>query len=167
MYCSNLKTIIIPEGVTSINYYAFEGCKTLESVSLPSSISSIESGAFAYCEKLSSVTIYKETPVYIRDYSTFQYRSYATLYVPYGCKSAYEKATYWKDFKEIIELPAILLGDANGDGVVDTQDAIKVVQYYLGKNPTDFNIQAADVNNDGVVDTQDAIQIIKIYLKKE
>jgi hypothetical protein len=42
-----------------------------------------------------------------------------------------------------------------------------VVQYYLGKNPTDFNIQAADVNNDGVVDTQDAIQIIKIYLKKE
>ena len=167
MYCSNLKTIIIPEGVTSINYYAFEGCKTLESVSLPSSISSIESGAFAYCEKLSSVTIYKETPVYIRDYSTFQYRSYATLHVPYGCKSAYEKATYWKDFKEIIELPAILLGDANGDGVIDTQDAIKVVQYYLGKNPTDFNIQAADVNNDGVVDTQDAIQIIKIYLKKE
>jgi hypothetical protein len=58
-------------------------------------------------------------------------------------------------------------GDANGDGVIDTQDAIKVVQYYLGKNPTDFNIQAADVNNDGVVDTQDAIQIIKIYLKKE
>jgi hypothetical protein len=57
-------------------------------------------------------------------------------------------------------------GDANGDGVIDTQDAIKVVQYYLGKNPTDFNIQAADVNNDGVVDTQDAIQIIKIYLKK-
>ena len=58
-------------------------------------------------------------------------------------------------------------GDANGDGTIDTQDAIKVVQYYLGKNPTDFNIQAADVNNDGVVDTQDAIQIIKIYLKKE
>ena len=57
-------------------------------------------------------------------------------------------------------------GDANGDGVVDTQDAIKVVQYYLGKNPTDFYTEAADVNNDGVVDTQDAIQIIKIYLKK-
>jgi hypothetical protein len=57
-------------------------------------------------------------------------------------------------------------GDANGDGVIDTQDAIKVVQYYLGKNPTDFYTEAADVNNDGVVDTQDAIQIIKIYLKK-
>ena len=165
--CRNLKTMIIPNGVSSINYYAFQYCKTLESVSLPSSISSIESGAFEYCEKLSSVTIYKEKPVYIGDYSTFQYRSYATLHVPYGCKSAYEKATYWKDFKEIIELPAILLGDANGDGTIDTQDAIKVVQYYLGKNPTDFNIQAADVNNDGVVDTQDAIQIIKIYLKKE
>ena len=62
---------------------------------------------------------------------------------------------------------AIIKGDVNGDGVVDTQDAIKVVQHYLGKNPTDFNIQAADVNNDGLVDTQDAIQIIKIYLKKQ
>jgi hypothetical protein len=105
MYCSNLKTIIIPEGVTSISYDAFSYCKALESVSLPSSITSIQSGAFGYCEKLSSVTIYKETPVYISDYSTFQYRSNATLYVPYGCKAAYEVASYWKDFKEIIELP--------------------------------------------------------------
>ena len=103
--CRNLRTIFIPEGVTSINYYAFQYCKALESVSLPSSISSIQSGAFGDCEKLSSVTIYKEKPVYINYYSTFQYRSYATLYVPYGCKAAYEAASYWKEFKEIIELP--------------------------------------------------------------
>lgn len=60
-----------------------------------------------------------------------------------------------------------LPGDVSGDGVVDTQDAIKVIQYYLLKNPSNFNVSAADVNGDGVVDTQDAIKIIKIYLKKE
>ena len=27
-----------------------------------------------------------------------------TLYVPYGSKTAYEQAIYWKDFKEIIEV---------------------------------------------------------------
>ena len=53
-----------------------------------------------------------------------------------------------------------VVGDVNGDGDVDTQDAIKVIQHYLGKNPTDFNAQAADVNDDGDIDTQDAILII-------
>lgn len=63
--------------------------------------------------------------------------------------------------------PTIVMGDVNGDGVVDTQDAIKVVQYFLKKNPENFNLEAADVTTDGNVDTQDAIQIIRIYLKKE
>lgn len=59
------------------------------------------------------------------------------------------------------------LGDVNDDGVIDTQDAIKVTQHYLGKQPSDFDVSAADVNDDGVVDTQDAIKIIRIYLNKE
>ena len=59
-----------------------------------------------------------------------------------------------------------LLGDVNGDGVVDTQDAIKVVQYYLQKNPENFILKAADVTKSGDIDTNDAIQIIKMFLKK-
>lgn len=83
-------------------------------------------------------------------------------------------ATIVFDANEPIETPTwtnviedILIGDVNDDGVVDTQDAIKVIQYYLKKNPENFDKRAADVNGDGVVDTQDAIKIIKIYLKKE
>ena len=67
----------------------------------------------------------------------------------------------------MLTLGDVLLGDVNGDGVVDTQDAIKVTQYYLKKNPAGFREEASDVNGDGTVDTQDAIKIIKIYLKKE
>ena len=86
------------------------------------------------------------------------------------------KATIVFDENDPIETPTwvntistadIQMGDVNGDGVVDTQDAIKVIQHYLKKNPADFDENAADVNGDGVVDTQDAIKIIKIYLKKE
>ena len=65
-----------------------------------------------------------------------------------------------------LQLRMVQKGDVNGDGQVDTQDAIKVIQYYLGKNPDDFVLGAADVTDDGVVDTQDAIQIIRTYLNK-
>lgn len=57
----------------------------------------------------------------------------------------------------------VLLGDVNGDGVVDTQDALKAIGYYL----TDTYVAAADLNGDNVVDTQDALKIIGIYLTSE
>lgn len=60
----------------------------------------------------------------------------------------------------------LILGDANGDKNVDTKDAIKLVEQYLGKNPTGFNTKAADITLDGTFDTKDAIQIITVYLGK-
>jgi hypothetical protein len=48
--------------------------------------------------------------------------------------------------------------------MIDTQDAILVIQYYLGANPGNFNASNADVNGDGNIDTQDAILIIQSYL---
>lgn len=66
----------------------------------------------------------------------------------------------------LLNVIMIMKGDVNGDKQVDTQDAIKVIQYYLGKQPEGFIREAADVTGDGMVDTQDAIQIIKTYLNK-
>lgn len=60
----------------------------------------------------------------------------------------------------------LILGDANGDKNVDTKDAIKLVEQYLGKNPSDFDKKAADITLDGIFDTKDAIQIITVYLGK-
>lgn len=56
-----------------------------------------------------------------------------------------------------------ILGDVNGDGVVDMKDALKVIQYYVGNNPSDFNAAVADLNGDGEYDMKDAIAIVKIY----
>ena len=53
------------------------------------------------------------------------------------------------------EKPAIMLGDANDDGVVDALDASFIQQYVAGKISID-NEEAADVNQDGVIDAQDA-----------
>lgn len=53
--------------------------------------------------------------------------------------------------------------DVNSDCVVDTQDALKAIGYYLNEQ----YISAADVNGDNAVDTQDALKIIGIYLTSE
>lgn len=47
----------IPDGVTSIGWYAFAGCDWLTSVHIPNSVRSIEEGAFFGCDKLASITI--------------------------------------------------------------------------------------------------------------
>lgn len=111
--CSSQTTIIIPEGITSIGYGAFTDCNALESVSFPSSINSIGNAAFEKCYNISNVTIYRKKPVSINTYNTFPFRSNATLYVPYGCKANYEAASYWKEFKEIIEMASPIISFAD------------------------------------------------------
>ncbi len=55
--CSGLTSIDIPNSVTSIDDYAFYYCKGLTSVTIPNSVTSIGYGAFDDCSGLTSVTI--------------------------------------------------------------------------------------------------------------
>ena len=91
----------IPDDVTTIGIYAFEG-SNLRNIYIPGSVTSIEERAFNDCVDLSSVTVCWETPVSIMR-NTFSKRYNGslrpTLYVPIGSKSAYETAAYWQDFK--------------------------------------------------------------------
>ncbi len=50
-------SITIPESVTSIGYWAFEGCGALTQVNIPNGVTSIGEGAFEGCSKLTEVTI--------------------------------------------------------------------------------------------------------------
>ena len=54
---SNIKTVIIKNGVTSIGDYTFYYCKSLISVTIPDSVTNIGDSAFYYCTRLTSVTI--------------------------------------------------------------------------------------------------------------
>ncbi len=55
--CSNLESIVLPEGITSIGSSAFSGCSNLESVVLPDSVTTIGGQSFYLCSKLGSITL--------------------------------------------------------------------------------------------------------------
>ena len=52
-----MTSIIIPEGVTSIGYSAFENCSNLANIEIPSSVTSIGTNAFNGCTALTEVLL--------------------------------------------------------------------------------------------------------------
>ena len=94
----------MPNTLTSIGNYAF-AYTLVKSVTIPSSVTSIGDFAFVPVGGLTSVTVERTSPCTITS-NTFPSSWDATLYVPVGSKSAYTAADYWKEFKEIKEIPA-------------------------------------------------------------
>ena len=55
--CSSLTSVNIPNSVTTIGEYAFRDCSSLTSVTIPNSVTTIGGDAFYGCSSLTSVTI--------------------------------------------------------------------------------------------------------------
>ena len=121
--CRGLTTITLPESLTSIGYAAFSGCRGLTSITLPESLTSIGESAFANCNQLESVTVHAVTPPEI-GLNTFD--NYGIpLYVPAGCKEAYQAAKYWRSFMNIQEM------ESSVETVLDSGACIYVENHTL------------------------------------
>ena len=139
-WCTSLTSIQIPYSVTSIGNYAFCYCPGLTDVVIGNSVTSIGDYAFYNCESLTKITCWATTPPTI-DSDTFSNYS-ADLYVPAGCKEAYEAAEYWNNFN-IKEIPTLSTSIALNQttATLEVTETITLIATVLPENATDKSVK--------------------------
>ncbi len=63
--CSNLRSVILPESVSSLGKDSFSFCSSLRHINIPARVSSIEGGAFISCSSLDEIDIAPRNSSYI------------------------------------------------------------------------------------------------------
>ncbi len=82
-YYSSLKTLIIGDCITSIDFFTFNACKQLESIELPDGITEIDSCAFFGCKSLTTINI--PDSIKVIGHSAFEgCSSLTTIIIPNG-----------------------------------------------------------------------------------
>lgn len=105
--CTNLQSVVLPDGIVHIYYRAFRNCKKLASINIPRFVSLIGANCFEGCSALRTVTIDNVDPSTINvDATAFKglNLSVCTLKVPFGSKALFEAAPVWKSFGTIVEV---------------------------------------------------------------
>ena len=140
--CIGLTLVEICNGVTSIGNYAFEGCSNIETLYISSTIESIGIKAFDGCDKIKEIKVGAEKPIRV-DENIFTYAVYdnATLYIPNGTKSLYEKREPWNIFFYIVEMDYTGIENVKAEPTVDASQSGKVKAIYdlngrMVENPT-------------------------------
>lgn len=94
--CDLLASVRIPSSVTTIGGYAFGSCHSLTSVTIPEGVTAIGDYAFAYCTSLTSLTVRATTPPTLGSYALEDVPSTVNIYVPAASVDAYKAADRWK-----------------------------------------------------------------------
>lgn len=72
-----------------------------------------------------------------------------------------------KKFNELANAEDILMGDANGDGLINITDIVITVDYSLSNPSEAFHFKNADMNGDGLINITDVVQITDIILNAD
>ena len=89
--CSSLTSITIPKSVTSIGYWAFSDCSSLTSITIPDGVTSIGNWAFYGCTSLTGIWVGKCNPNYSNDENGVLYNKEKTRLIqcPGGLSGTY------------------------------------------------------------------------------
>ena len=130
---------MIPDGVTSIYDYTFQGCTSLTSITIPDGVTEIDDSAFYGCTNLKEIVI-PDSVTWIGAYAFSGCTSLTSVVIPDGVTSIYDYT-----FHGCTSLASITVADNNQsycdvDGVLFNKDKTELVQYPAGKTSASYSI---------------------------
>lgn len=155
--CKELKEINDYSNIENIGDRAFYNCPKLSgNLTFSSKIKSIGSEAFSKTA-INNIEFTGNTAPTISN-STFSNYT-GTFTIPRDTESYI--GTQWSG---AIVKGLGIVGDVNGDKVINSNDAAMVLDIYnSGVAPTDIQKKIADVNRDGVINSNDSAMILDMY----
>ena len=151
--CYSLKKVDYSSKVEVIDQEAFSGCVSLESIVIPKTVEYIGPIAFNNTGKLNNIKVYGEKPFIAGaeisqllptdDEGNFV-ENERIVYVPKGCREAFEADNFWKHAKEIREFDDTSVDSPRDEGVIlningqsfDVGDAGSSIKIYTADGVT-------------------------------
>ena len=114
-YSRGTGSVVIPEGVTSLEKGTFNLCSSLTSVVIPASCTSIGEHAFWGCSALKEITNKALAPQELGEDAFKKVdRANCKLYVNIKAEEAFKTADVWKDFDIVAKFYTVTFVDWNG-----------------------------------------------------
>lgn len=127
-YCSNLTDVILSDSLTTIERYTFNRCSKLKNIKLPNTLTTLGDNAFYYCSELKEINI--PGSVAKVDYYTFyNCQKLENIIINNGVKTIGSNSFYRCNFKNIILPDSIESIDSYAFSTCSNLETI-----YLGKN---------------------------------
>ena len=161
--CKKLTEITLPESLTTIANRAFYRCNNLNEIILPAGVSTIQYHAFEDCSGLTKITILNPVCEIGNDYKTLN----GTIYGYSGSTAEEYAQRYNRTFVSLGDAPkTVQSGDINQDGTVSIADAVLLCRYVNEDSTLDesaakkVTMQNADLDDDNEITVLDVTKLL-------
>ena len=149
--CQSLKKIIIPDSVTEIGSGAFAGCKSLESINLPDNVTKIGKESFWNCTNLKSINLPDNITI-IEDYAFLNCTNLQAINLPnnlteIGC-STFEFCTNLQSIiipDSVTQIRCRTFKDCTNLQAINLPNSITIIEDYAFEDCT--NLQSINLPN--------------------